>query len=298
MRQKTIKDPVTVEGRGLFSGHPCTLRFLPAPQNTGIVFVRQGADGEVRLPAAPDKLLAQPRRTSLADGQARAETIEHVMAAVWAMGVDNLLIELSADETPSPDSSSAPFTEALASAGIVQQSAEQATWVIGEPVTVSEDDTMLAALPGPDDCLDILYDLDYTDGQGSESIGRQVFAFRLNKDDFATELATSRTFVLEDEARKMQADGIGTHLSASDVVVMGPEGPIDNELRFPNEHARHKVCDLVGDLALLGRRLYGRIVAYKSGHKLNHALVRKLTETIAEQEQSRRLSTGPVMDIR
>ncbi|KKK49064.1 hypothetical protein LCGC14_3138850, partial [marine sediment metagenome] len=79
---------------------------------------------------------------------------------------------------------------------------------------------------------------------------------------------------------------------------LGPKGPIDNELRFPNEHARHKVCDLIGDLALLGRRLCGRIVAYKSGHKLNHALVRKLTETITEQEPSRRLSTGPVMDIR
>ncbi len=154
---------------------------------------------------------------------------------------------------------------------------------------------MLAALPGPGDCLDIVYDLDYSE---AACIGRQVHGFRLGKDDFASQIAPARTFLLEAEAREFQARGMGKHLSAKDLVVMGDAGPIDNELRFANEAVRHKICDLVGDLMLLGRPLRGRIVAYKSGHELNHKLVRRLAECIQRKSKRAALAGEPAMDIR
>ncbi len=296
--QKTIKDPISVEGLSMFSGQPCTLRFLPAPEDTGIVFLRKSdaSAAPVQIPADIAHLVKSDRRTSLANGSVKARTVEHILAAVWAIGIDNIMIEMSADEPPSSDSSSLPFVQALAEAGLVEQNAEQHVHVIDQPVTVSQGDAMLAALPGPTDCLDILYDLDYT--AVSPSIGRQVFSFRLGKDDFATELAPARTFLTETEAKEFQAAGIGKHLSPKDVLVMGDAGPINNELRFHDEHVRHKVCDLLGDLALLGRRLRGRIVGYKAGHHLNHALVRKIVDAGAAGKTTQTLPIEPLMDIR
>jgi UDP-3-O-[3-hydroxymyristoyl] N-acetylglucosamine deacetylase/3-hydroxyacyl-[acyl-carrier-protein] dehydratase len=183
----------------------------------------------------------------------------------------------------------------LQEAGIQEQDAERNVYVIQEPVAVCEGEATLAALPGPSDCLDILYDLDYSRSGG---IGRQMLAFCLGRDDYASMIAPSRTFLLEDEAKDFQARGIGVHLTGRDIVVMGRDGPIDNELRFADEHVRHKICDLIGDLALLGKRLCGRVVAYRSGHELNHELIHRLIEAIAAGRQSRELAGEPLMDVR
>jgi UDP-3-O-[3-hydroxymyristoyl] N-acetylglucosamine deacetylase/3-hydroxyacyl-[acyl-carrier-protein] dehydratase len=122
-----------------------------------------------------------------------------------------------------------------------------------------------------------------------------VVAFRLGKDDYTSEIAPSRTFLLEQEAQHFQAQGLGAHLTGRDILVMGEDGPIENELRFANEHARHKVADLIGDLGLLGRHLRGRLVAFRSGHELNHKLVEKLLEQIAAERQR---ASAPLMDVR
>ncbi len=294
-RQKTIKTAVTVEGRGLFSGVACRLRFSPAQENSGIVFVRDDLDSPSRIPADISKVVPRPRRTTLANGTVAIETVEHVLAAVWGLGIDNLTIEMNAEETPSVDGSPLLFTEALQKAGIVAQDSEVKTYLIEEAVSVSDGDTMLAALPGSSDCLDILYDMDYSD---IPNIGRQVFSFRLDADDFAGQLASARTFSLESEARELQARGLGTHLTAGDVLVVGPDGPIDNELRFPDEYVRHKICDLIGDLSLLGSRLRGRLVACKSGHELNQSLIRRLVEHLDLAHASSGATREPVMDIR
>ncbi len=294
-QQKTIKRPSALEGQGLFSGINSRLRFLPAPVNTGIVFVRTDMPHPVQIASDISNVTKRTRRTSLLNGTVSIETIEHVLAAVWGLGIDNILIEMNAQETPSADGSALPFVKALQEAGIEPQEADQKVYVVREPVSVSEGDAMLAVLPGPTDCLDILYDLDYSD---VPSIGRQVLGFRLEKDDFSTQLAPARTFSLEQEAREFQAQGIGTHLTTSDVLVMGPDGPIDNKQRFDDEHVRHKLCDLIGDLALLGRHLRGRVVAYKSGHELNHMLVRQLAESAAARTRQEALTGEPVMDIR
>ena len=284
-----------MQGKGLFSGEQCSLRFLPAPIDSGIVFVRSDLPEPIRMPALVCNVAKRARRTSLANGTAGIETIEHVMSAICGLGIDNLVVEVGGPETPSPDGSALPFVEVLQKGQLVEQEAQQKTFVIAEPMSVSEGDAMLAALPGPADCLDILYDLDYS---GVPSIGRQILAFRLDKDDYVRQIAPSRTFLLQKEAQEFQARGIGQHLSTGDILVMDANGPLDNPLRFPDEHVRHKVCDLIGDLALLGRRLRGRIVAYKSGHDLNHALVRKLSEKLLAGRRQESLSGEPVMDIR
>ena len=274
------------------------MRFLPAEPDSGIVFIRddsQTGSAPVRIPCDISKLSKRARRTSLSSGSVGVETVEHVLAAVRGMDIDNIVIELSADEAPSKDGSSLEFVGAIAEAETVEQPAEKAPYVIDQPVSVADGEAMLAALPGPTDGLDILYDLDYSD---TPSIGRQVLAFRLGRDDFATQIAPARTFLLEQEAHEFHARGLGRHLTERDIVVMGPDGPIDNQLRFADEHVRHKICDLIGDLALFGRPLCGRIVAYRSGHALNHALVRKLRESLAAKQEAQALAGEPLMDIR
>ncbi|MGB2822948.1 MAG: UDP-3-O-acyl-N-acetylglucosamine deacetylase [Phycisphaerae bacterium] len=293
--QKTIEKLVEISGRGLFSGESCRLRFLPAPPDSGVVFIRTDLPAPVRIPADIANVSKRARRTSLLNGSVAVETIEHVLAAVAGLGIDNLAIEVTSSEAPSVDGSAGPFVEALREAGLSEQDAPQRCFVIEEPMTVGREDVTLAALPGPEDCLDILYDLDYSD---TPAIGRQVAAFRLGSDDFAARIAPARTFSLEAEAAEMQARGIGTHLTAKDVLVVGPDGPIDNEYRFPDECARHKISDLIGDLSLFGRRLRGRIIAHKSGHEHNHALVRKLAKALAERTRSQAVSGEPLMDIR
>jgi len=295
-RQQTIKDTVQLSGRGLFSSAEGNVRFCPAQANTGIVFVRTDLPKPARIGASVANLASQQdRRTSLKDGTVGIDTTEHVLAAVNGLGIDNIVVELDVEEVPGTEGSSRPFAEALVRAGIVEQEADKRVFVIEEAISVADGNAMLVAMPGETDCLDILYDLDYGP---VASIGRQVLAFRLYADDFLKQIAPARTFLLEAEARDFQARGWGTHLTAKDLLVMGPSGPIDNELRFDDEHVRHKIADLVGDLALLGRSLRGRIVAYKSGHQLNHKLLRKLAEQVAARERAQALIRKPQLDIR
>jgi len=293
--QKTIKKSVEIVGPGLFSGERSNLRLSPGEPNTGIVFVRNDLPESVRIQADIANVAPKPRRTMLMNGSTGVETVEHVLSAAWGLDLDNLVVEVSASETPSLDGSPEPFAAAILEAGIAEQEIPQKVYVIEEPITVSEGDATLMAMPGPVDCLDILYDLDYA---SVPCIGRQVLGFRLGKDDYMRQIAPSRTFLLKSEAEQLHSQGIGTHLTTRDVLVMGQDGPIENELRFSDEHVRHKMADLIGDLALLGKHLRGRIVAYKSGHELNHSLVRKLVETIATGGRTRGTPAEPLMDIR
>ncbi|MGC9454441.1 MAG: UDP-3-O-acyl-N-acetylglucosamine deacetylase [Phycisphaerae bacterium] len=294
-RQKTIKSESVVQGRGLFSGETTRLRFLPADAGTGIVFVRSDLAEPVRIRTSPDHMAKRSRRSSLMNGSVTIETVEHVLSAIWGLGLDNLVVELDGSETPSTDGSPRPFVEALQQAGTVEQEAERKPFVITEPVHVNLEDAMLAALPGPADTLDILYDLDYGD---VPQIGRQAFSFRLGRDDYVSELAPARTFCLEQEAKALTAKGKATHLSPSDVLVIGSDGPIENQWHWSDEAVRHKICDLIGDLALLGRPLCGRIVAYKSGHELNRMLVTKLAEQMNRTGESGGAVTSPEMSAR
>ncbi|MBT3279412.1 MAG: UDP-3-O-[3-hydroxymyristoyl] N-acetylglucosamine deacetylase [Phycisphaerales bacterium] len=292
--QHTIMKSATVKGKGLFSGNECKLKFCPAPEDTGIVFLRVDLDPPVEIPADVQFVTKRDQRTtSLSRDGASVETTEHVLAAVWGMGIDNLRIELDNSEIPNIDGSSLPFVKALQRAGLEEQDLPRDVFVIDEPIVVSDGEATIAALPGPQDHLEIIYNLEYP----CRAVGNQLIKFLLFQDDFAEVLSPARTFCLEEEARQFQAMGLAPHLTAKDVLVINDAGPVDNKFRFDNEPVRHKVLDLVGDVALLGRRFYGRLLATRSGHDLNQQLVDKLVEAIAASEHADALSE-PVMDIR
>jgi len=226
------------------------------------------------IPALVQNVVKRPRRTCLKNGTLQIETVEHVLAAMTGLGIDNATVTVSESKTgeiPMGDGSSVDFIEVLHGAGVVEQDKPIEPMIIKKPVQVTLGDATLAALPGPTDRLEIIYDF-----EAGAPIGRQVFGFQLGRDDFLKELAPARTFVFEHEAAELRKRGFGEHLTTSDLLVIAPSGPMENEFRFPDECVRHKVLDLIGDLTLVGRPIFGRLVAHKSGHELNHMMARQL----------------------
>ena len=294
--QTTLQRPASLRGPGLFGGEPATLTFRPAPANTGVRFVREhDDDADVDAPsvaALVHNVVKRPRRTALRSGPAHVETVEHCLAAVAGLGLRNVEIEVAQTESgelPMGDGSAIDFVRALDEAGVVEQDGPPVTpLVVGVPVQVQHGDATLAALPGPTDYLEIVYTF-----EAPPPVGRQTFAFRLDHragqgDDFRRDLAPARTFAFEAEAAAMRQAGLGGHLTHRDLLVIGENGPIDNDFRFPDEPVRHKVLDLIGDLSLVGRPVFGRIVAHKTGHELNHLLARRLLEIEATRQLSER----------
>ena len=293
--QRTIKGEGKLSGKGLFGGQEARVSFRPAPDDAGVVFVRTDVAGAVRIAALVPNIAERSRRTSIKKGEVSVETVEHCLAAVTALEIDNLVVEVDGAELPAPDCSSAEYFKILKRAGVVEQEKARRELVIKKPITVSSGDATIYALPHPDGGLNITYDLDYS---GHTGVGRQIFSYRLTTDSFETTMAPARTFLLEVEARQFQARGIGTHISPRDLLVINSDGPIKNSYRFPNECVRHKIVDLIGDLALVGRPIMGRIVAYKSGHALNQQLARKLYEQAEQQDRIEKFGTDAVLDIR
>ncbi len=295
-QQKTILREVSFSGLGLFSGEPAIVTFSPAGPGSGITFLREQDEKVAHIPALVGNVLKRPRRTCLRNGTMNVETVEHCLAALSGMGIDNAIVRLSGGgvgELPGGDGSSKPFTDLLSEAGLAEQDVEQRPLIITKPIQVQSGDATLAALPGPTDKLEILYEF-----EGPPPLGRQVFSFHVGDDDFVTQLAPARTFSTEQEARELQAHGLGKHLSPRDVLVISENGPIDNSFRFSNECARHKVLDLLGDLYLVGRPLRGRLIAKKSGHALNHLLARRLLEQEENISRQSLVHREAAVDIR
>jgi UDP-3-O-[3-hydroxymyristoyl] N-acetylglucosamine deacetylase / 3-hydroxyacyl-[acyl-carrier-protein] dehydratase len=292
--QKSIAAEASVSGRGLFTSAPATLTFKPAPAGHGIVFVRTDLSRPVRIPALVQHVTKRSRRTAIKSGADTVETIEHCMSAIAGLAIDNLEIHITGPEVPGLDGSSAPFVEALTKAGIVEQAAERQFLTISAPVEVRDGNAALIATPPSAEELQVFYDLDYGN---FEPIKQQFFAYEL-AGNYAAEIAPARTFITRAEADMLRARGLGTHLQPGDVLVIDVTGPMDTQFRFPNECVRHKVLDLLGDLYLLGCPIRGKIVAHKSGHSLNHALVRKLTQMFQAHRYARLSVAEPVMDVR
>lgn len=293
--QKTIKGECRIRGRGLFGGKEARAVFRPAPPDTGITFVRTDVPEPVRISATASNLAERSRRTTLKKGAVSIETIEHCMAAINALEIDNIVVEVSGPELPAPDCSCAVYFKLLKRVGIEEQNVARKEYVITKPITLAAGDACIYALPNADNGLSVTYDLDYS---GHVAIGRQIFSCQLTSENFEKQLAPARTFLLEAEAKQFQARGMGTHISPRDLLVISSDGPIKNSYRFPNECVRHKIVDLVGDLGLVGRALKGRIVAYRSGHSLNQQLAKKLYEAARQQERIEKTGTDALLDIR
>jgi len=293
-RQRTISLEAEIGGHGLFTGQPVHLRLRPAPANTGLVFRRIDLGEEATVAAAIQSVAKRFQRTALANGDVCVETVEHLLAALAGLGIDNLYAELDAPELPTGDGSAADYVRLLRQAGIVEQDEERPVLHVTEPVTVHEGDAVITALPGPEDELSLTYHLDY----GPEGvIPPQIFSLKLTPDGFVEELAATRTFILESEVEDLRQRGYGPQATYEDLLVIGPEGPVNNTYRFPDEPARHKLLDVVGDLFLLNCDLRGRVVAMRSGHVHNQRLIRRLLEQAAGRGSGVAGAMPEAMDI-
>ena len=294
-QQQTIAKEVEVSGKGLYKGQLSTVRFKPAQPDTGIVFVRVVDEKLEQVACLVDNVVPRQRRTSLQNGSFTIELVEHCLSAVYGLGIDNLVIETDASEMPGMDGSPEPYAKALLAGGIVQQNVDRRVFKLTEPVFVSEGLSSIAALPCEQAGLSVLCELEY---ESIPNLGRQIYSFTSDPDRYMRELARARTFLFESETQAYIAQGIGKHLTPADILVINAKGkPIANKFRFPDELIRHKVADLMGDLALLGRTLQARIVTRRAGHTLAHQLVRKLRRAVALGERTDKSLAQPVLNI-
>jgi UDP-3-O-acyl N-acetylglucosamine deacetylase len=274
--QRTIRRPTDVRGVGFLTGASVRLRFVPAPENTGVVFVRTDLRPRAHVPAHVREVTGTQRRTTLSRPPGDVGLVEHVLSALAGLRIDNCFVELNAPEPPGLDGSARRFVWTLLEAGVVRQSASRPVCAVDRPVVLTAGAATLAVHPPqPGHAHELLatYFLDY----GPRSpIGRQVHTQAITPGLFAQELAECRTFILESEVQELRRQGLGARTTASDLLVFGPRGPVDNRLRHANEPARHKMLDLVGDLSLLGADLCGHVIACRSGHPLNVEMVRAL----------------------
>ncbi len=270
-QQRTLARPVTVEGFGYWSGKDVRAEFRPAPADSGVAFVRYDLPRPARINAVVANRVETPRRTTLRSAGASVEMVEHIMAALGGMGIDNCEVWVDAAEMPGCDGSSLPFVEALSAAGIVEQDAVRSTLFVREVTRLGTEESWVEARPSATAGLSLKFHLDY----GSDSaIGRQTLTLPVTPDSFRRELAPARTFMLKCEADWLLAQGFGKRATLKDLLVFDVDGPLENELRFRDECVRHKALDLIGDLSLAGCDLVGHFIAFRSGHRLNAEVVR------------------------
>ncbi|AWM42194.1 UDP-3-O-[3-hydroxymyristoyl] N-acetylglucosamine deacetylase [Gemmata obscuriglobus] len=279
--QRTINAPATVEGVGFITGSRVRLRFLPAATDTGVAFRRTDLPGSPTVLARAAGVSGTQRRTTLGQHNTTITLVEHALASLAGLRVDNCLVELDGPEPPGLDGSAAGFVSALAEAGTVTQYARRPIYGPTHPIIVRTPGATLGLHPAPGTELRISYRLDY--GPGAPILP-QTHTLAVTPDSFVGEISRCRTFLTEAEAGGLRAQGVGKHLTGADLLVFGPRGPIDNTVRYADEPARHKILDLIGDLALCGFDLAGHVVAYRSGHSLNVELARALACAAAGPE--------------
>lgn len=295
-RQHTLADSVCIEGIGLLLGQPARVEIHPAPAESGIVFSRVDLDPPVTIPATGDRVVARARRTTLKSGDITIETVEHCMSALAGLAVDNALIEISGPELPCGDGSAQLYVDPILKVGLTEQEPPRRIFKLTDPIVIEEDGKMIAAVPSDDPGTTIVFDLDY--GANSARIPRQTVSFSPESGTYANEIAPARTYSLREEAEALWERGMCRHLTPKEVLVIGDDGPIENELRFDDEPARHKVLDALGDLYLAGRPIQCRILAYRSGHSLNRQLVLRIREQMARSDRKDLLLEGRAMDAR
>lgn len=274
-QQQTIAGPASVAGFGYWTGRDVSVEFRPAPVDAGVTFVRRDLGRSARIHATIANRIEAVRRTSLRHGDATVEMIEHVMAALSGLRIDNCEVWVSSAEMPGCDGSAKAFVDALDRVGIVSQDAARQRLVVDQTVRFGDSDKWIEVQPPQGDGMSVAFEIDYGP---TTSIGRQSIRMAVLPESFRREIAGSRTFLLEEEARSMIAQGLGTRVTPGDLLIFGPDGPIGNQLRFPDECVRHKVLDVVGDLALAGVDVVAHVVAYRSGHQLNGEVARWLSD--------------------
>ena len=289
--QRTISKPVSLSGIGLHTGTECTMTFKPAPINSGIKFIRVDLGGNPEIPAIADNVVDISRGTTIGIGEAKVHTVEHVLAAIAGLQIDNINVELDGMEPPIGDGSAISYVNALLEAGIEQQDAPKDYLIIDETVMYSDAARQVDIVALPLDKYRLTVMVDYQNpALGSQHTG----LFDLEK-EFVTEFASARTFcflsevedlanqglikggdldnavvIVDRQLNQKQLDDLGARIGISEKFVLGEKGILNNkQLRYKNEPVRHKLLDLIGDLALIGVPIKAQILAARPGHKAN-----------------------------
>lgn len=270
MKQRTIAKEVDLEGIGIHSGKKVKVTLKPSLAGSGVSFIRVDVKNSPVISACISNIITRPRRTSIGKGNVEVHTVEHLMAALSGLGVDNIIVEINSDELPGLDGSAFGFVEAVKKAGLIEQDFEKKYFSIKQPVWIFENDSFIVVLPS--DEFKITYTLSYD----HPLLKAQHISLTLNQEVFEKELASSRTFCLEKEVSYLRQQGLGKGANYDNTIVIGAQGVINNKLRFPDEFVRHKVCDVIGDFYLLGCPIKGHVIAVKSGHPLNIKLIQKI----------------------
>lgn len=294
--QRTLKSPAELRGIGLHTGKETRVVLRPAPPGEGVVFVRTDLAGHPEIAAIGENMTVRERRSCLRSGPAEVFTCEHLLASLSGMRVDNVSIEIDGEEVPGMDGSARDFVAAIRAAGIVEQNAEKPTFSVKEPIYVREGSATLVALPG-NGGFSVDYHLDFPGQNGKNH--HQIVSLGVDQESFEREIAGARTFVFESEVESLRAAGLGKGATVENTLVIDHEGrPKHASLRWADEIARHKILDLVGDLAMVGVDLDTHIVATRSGHSLNLKLVHRLLEEMQAAENAGEIERTTQLDVR
>lgn len=267
--EQTIRAPVTCEGAGLHSGAPVTLRILPASAGTGIVFHRTDLDG-FEIEASGRNVARVSYATSLMKKGVLISTTEHLLSAFIGAGIDNAIVELDNLELPILDGSARPFVEMIQKAGIRRQRKARTYFRIVREMELREGDKFIGVYPAN------TYSVSYSINFPHPKIGHQTFCVQLTNGSYLREIAPARTFGFMHEAEAMRQQGLIRGASTDNAIVLSRDAVLNPPLRFKDEFVRHKVLDLIGDLALIGKQILGSVVADRAGHAMHTALVSRL----------------------
>ena len=279
VQQHTVATTIQQTGVGLHSGQSATVRILPAEAGQGRYFVRTDLPDAPSIPAHISQVRQTTLSTELAVGEASVRTVEHLLAALAGVGVDNARIEIDGPEVPLLDGSARLWAEAIAQTGIITQSQPRTPLPLNEPLWIHQGDAFVAAIPAPQ--LRFTYGIDFD----LPAIGNQWFSWSPGQESFLEAIAPARTFGLAHQIDQLRAAGLIKGGSLENALVCGPEGWINPPLRFSNEPVRHKLLDLVGDFSLLGAFPAAHILAYKASHQLHTQLVHQLANRSPEALQ-------------
>ncbi|MGK7313482.1 MAG: bifunctional UDP-3-O-[3-hydroxymyristoyl] N-acetylglucosamine deacetylase/3-hydroxyacyl-ACP dehydratase [Candidatus Longimicrobiales bacterium M2_2A_002] len=279
--QHTLATPTSLEGIGVHTGEPAAIRFLPADPDTGVRFRRMDLDGTPEVKASLDHVQDTELGTTLADGGAEARTVEHVLSTIAALELDNVVIEMTGPEVPILDGSFRPFMDALSEAGVVEQDRPARVWDLSQPVSLDgPNGGHYVAAPADDLRISATIEFDHP------MIRRQFASFNIDH-TFREELAPARTFGFLRDKDALQEKGLALGSSLENTVVLDEDGLVDGELRFADEFVRHKIGDLVGDLAVLGGRVRGHIVAERPSHAGNFELAKAIRSSARRGAEGR-----------
>ncbi|MCA9399737.1 MAG: UDP-3-O-[3-hydroxymyristoyl] N-acetylglucosamine deacetylase, partial [Candidatus Omnitrophica bacterium] len=305
LKQRTIQREISLSGIGLHTGVKTSVTLKPAPENSGICFIRTDLPNRPAVKVTSANIIHDskiPRCSALGCDGIMIYTVEHFLSVLSGLKISNLIVEISGEEMPGLDGSALEYLNAVKEAGIIEQNAPLSVFAVREPIGVQQGEASIYIFPADD--FKVSYTLNYNDS----FLKSQFITLTIDEHVYEKEIAPSRTFCLEREAAELQKNGLGKGANYQNTLVIGNDGVVENELRFADECARHKMLDLIGDLYILGQPIKGHIFAVKSGHYLNGQLLKNIEkqkercEAVSvvssfDETQGKTINIGEIMKI-